>query len=83
MMYVLLRGIAFASDPTQLFAVGGSTSGSGGGSSSQLSSVETLASASGTWITEGNGLNVARSRCVGASRPRAIGDEWMLVGAQR
>ena len=46
----------------KLFAVGG-------GDGSYLSSVETLASASGTWVTEGNGLNVARSRCVGASRP--------------
>ena len=63
MMYVLLWGRAFASDPTQLFAVGGR------GSSGALSSVETLASASGTWVTEGNGLNVARYKCVGASRP--------------
>ena len=55
----------------KLFAVGGIDDSSLGGydEPERLSSVETLASASGTWVTEGSGLNVARVTCVGASRP--------------
>ena len=45
--------------------------------------VETLSSAGGSWVTEANGLNVARYRCVGAPRPRVLRDECTPLGDQR
>ena len=54
MLVLLLEG-AFASDTSQLFAVGGY-----GGSFGTLSSVGALSSPGGSWVAEANGLNVAR-----------------------
>ena len=74
------RGLAVAHSvglavfDAKLLAVGGSD-GSG-----FLSSVETLSSAVGTWVTESNGLTMARERCAGACTHGLSVNEQMLTG---
>ena len=73
------RGLAVAHSvglavlDAKLLAVGGSDG-------SWLSSVETLSSAVGTWVTESNGLTMARERCVGACTHELSVNEQMLMG---
>ena len=69
---VAARSFGLALFEGKLFVVGGV------GSSSVLSSVESLSSLNGSWVLEANGLNVARWRCVGAPRARVMSDECLL-----